>query len=80
LSEAFEIVVKGSLIDLDFAEAAALFPAVREQISVDGSARKFFVEDRGIEATDIRSLHLLLSGEMISIGRSQRVLSSFFWQ
>jgi hypothetical protein len=77
LKESFEFIVKGSVIELDFVEAAALFPAVREQLSVDGCARQFFVVDSGIEAADIRSLQLLLSGEMISIGGSQRLLSRY---
>jgi hypothetical protein len=75
LSESFEFVVNGTLIEFDFAEAAALFPAVREQLSVDGCVRKFFINDSEIEASDIDSLQLVLSGESISIGKSQRLLS-----
>jgi hypothetical protein len=70
LTESFEFVAKGSVIERDVAEAAALFPAVREQLSVDGCARKFFIKDSGIKAADIHSSQLLFSGEAISIGRS----------
>jgi hypothetical protein len=77
LRESIEFVDKGKVIESDFAEAAALFPAVREQLSVDGCARKIYLKDIGIESTDIRSLEFLLSGERISIGRSQGLLSSF---
>jgi hypothetical protein len=40
LRDSFEFVVKGSVIELDFAEAVVLFPAAREQLSVDGCTRK----------------------------------------
>jgi hypothetical protein len=65
----------GTVIESDIAEAAAVFPAVGEQLSVDGWARKFFVNCSRIEAADIRSLQLLLSGEAISIRRSHGLLS-----
>jgi hypothetical protein len=39
-------------------------------------APHIFLKGSGIEAGDICSLQLLLSGESISIGRSQRLLSS----
>jgi hypothetical protein len=74
-SESFQFIVNGSVIEIDISEAVALFPAVREQLSVDGSALKFFVNDSGIEATDIRSLQLLLSGEEMSIRGSEGLLS-----
>jgi hypothetical protein len=45
----------------------ALFPAVRGQLSVDGCGRKVVLKDSGMEAADICSLQLLLSGEVISI-------------
>jgi hypothetical protein len=65
LNESFQFVVKGIEIASDFAESL-IFPAVREQLSVDGCARKFFVKESEIEAADIRSLQLLVSGESIS--------------
>jgi hypothetical protein len=52
--------VKGTLIESDFAEAAALSGAVREQHSVDGFSRTFYVKDSGMESTDIGSLQLLV--------------------
>jgi hypothetical protein len=58
------------VIELEIAEAAAYFPAVREQLLVDGCARTFEVNDSGIESADIRSLQLLLSGGSISNVRS----------
>jgi hypothetical protein len=75
LNESFEFIVNGRVIESDFSESAAFFRSVREQLSVDGCARKFFVNANGIEAADIRSLQLFLSGETISNGRSQRFLS-----
>jgi hypothetical protein len=51
--------VNGTVIEIEIAEAAALFPSVREQLSVDECGRKFFVNLSGIEASDIRSLELL---------------------
>jgi hypothetical protein len=50
---------------MDVSEAVALFGRIREQLSVDGCARQFYVKCSGIEAADIRSLQLLLSGETI---------------
>jgi hypothetical protein len=58
LSESFQFVVNGTMIEIDVAEAPAHFPTVREQLSVDGYTRKLFVNDSGIEAADIRSLKL----------------------
>jgi hypothetical protein len=78
LNETFQFIVNGTEIEMEIAVAAALFPAVGEQLSVDGCGRKFFVKDSGIEAADIHFLEFLLSGETISIGRSQRLLSGFF--
>jgi hypothetical protein len=68
-------VVNGTVIEIEIAEAAALFPAVRGQLLVDGCARKFFANNSRIEAADIRSLQFLLSGESISIVRSHGFLS-----
>jgi hypothetical protein len=78
LSESFEFLVNGAVIESDIAEAAALAPAVQEQLSVDGCARKFILDENGIETTDIRSLQVLLSGESIFIKRSQGLLSRMF--
>jgi hypothetical protein len=36
--------MNGTVIEIEIAEAIALFPAVREQLSVDGCGRKFFFE------------------------------------
>jgi hypothetical protein len=77
LKESIEFIVNGTKIELEIAEAAALFPAIREQLSVDGCGRKFYVKLRGIETSNIRSLELLLSGETISIGRSEGLLIGF---
>jgi hypothetical protein len=77
LNQSFQFIANGAVIELDFAEAAALFPAVREQLSVDGCALQFFLKDSGIESADIRSLRLFHSGESNSIGGSQ-VLQSHF--
>jgi hypothetical protein len=71
LREPFLFVVNGAVIESDVAEAAALFGAVREQLSVDGCGRTFILNDSGIESADIRSLEFLLSDETISDGRSQ---------
>jgi hypothetical protein len=76
LRDSFEFVVNGTMIELEIADSL-IFPAIREQLSVDGCAQKFFVNSSGIEAADIRSLQLLLSGETVSIGRSQGLLSGF---
>jgi hypothetical protein len=50
LSESFQFIANGILIESSVAEAAALFPAVRERLSVDGCVRKFVLKDSGIEA------------------------------
>jgi hypothetical protein len=42
---------------------------------MDGCARKSILKNSGIEAADIHSFQLLLSGEAISIGGSQLLLS-----
>jgi hypothetical protein len=64
LSESFQFVVND--IDIEIATAAALCRSVREQLLVDGCARKFVVNDNRIETKDIRSLEFLRSK-----GRSQ---------
>jgi hypothetical protein len=66
LNESFEIIVNGRVIESEVSEPAALFPIIRDQLSVDGCARKFFVEDSRIESTDIHSFELVLSGEISS--------------
>jgi hypothetical protein len=64
------------VIESEIAETASLFPRIREQLSVDGRARKFFfVNDSGIESADIGSLELLLSGEITS---KEGLLIGFF--
>jgi hypothetical protein len=45
LNESFQFIVNGSVIESEIAEAAALFPRIQEQLSVDGCARKFILED-----------------------------------
>jgi hypothetical protein len=73
LSESFLFTANGTEIAIEVADSL-IFPAVREQLSVDGCARKFVLNESGIEAADIRSLQLLLSGEAISIRRSMTLL------
>jgi secreted Zn-dependent insulinase-like peptidase len=68
--------VNEEMIDLEISESL-IFPAVREQLSVDGCARQFFVNLNGIEASDVRSLELLLSGESISLRQSEAQLFGF---
>jgi hypothetical protein len=77
LNESIEFIVNGKVIEVELAEAAALFPRVREQLSVDGCGRKFFVNLSGMETSDIRSLELLLSGESISKRVSEGLLIGF---
>jgi hypothetical protein len=71
LRESFQFLANGIPIESSVAEAAALFPAVREQLSLDSCAQKFVLKDSGIKSADIRSLQLLLSCESISNVRSQ---------
>jgi hypothetical protein len=75
LTESFQFLTNNSVIESDLSEAAALFPAVREQLSVDGCALKFFVKDSGLESADIHSFQLLFSNETISIQRSHGLLN-----
>jgi hypothetical protein len=42
LRESFQFIANGILVESSVAETAALFPAAREQLSVDGCVRKFF--------------------------------------
>jgi hypothetical protein len=74
LTESFLFLANGTAITIEVTESL-IFPAVREQLSVDGCARKFVLNDSGIKAADIRSLQLLLSGEAISIRRSPKLQS-----
>jgi hypothetical protein len=77
LKESFEFIVNGSALSREVCESAAPFPAVREQLSVDSCARKFFGNCHGIDPAAIDSLEFLLSGEMIPNVRSQLLLSKF---
>jgi hypothetical protein len=43
-NESFQFVANGIVIVSEVSEAAALFPAVRDQLSVDGCSRTFFCE------------------------------------
>jgi hypothetical protein len=70
--------VNGSEIEREVSESSALFPAVREQLSVDSCARKCFVNWNEMERADIDSLEILLSGEKISKLGSQLLLSNVF--
>jgi hypothetical protein len=45
LSESFQFVANGIMIESSVPEKSALFPAVREQISLDGCAPKFTLDD-----------------------------------
>jgi hypothetical protein len=74
LSDSICFIVNRSKIEIEIAESL-IFPLIREQLSVDGCARNFFLNYNGIEAADIHSLQLLLSGETISIVQSQGLLS-----
>jgi hypothetical protein len=74
LRESIEFIVNGRVIEVEIAEASALFPSVREQLSVDGCGRQFYIECSGIEASDIRSVEFILSGESNSRGGSERLL------
>jgi hypothetical protein len=69
--------VNGSELSREVCESAALFPAVREKLSVDSCARKFIVNYHGIDPAAIDSLELLISDEMISNIGSQLLLSKF---
>jgi hypothetical protein len=75
LRESFEFIVNGSVVEREVCESAALFRAVREQLSVDSCARKFIVNLSGIDPAAIDSLELLLSGERISNFVSQLLLN-----
>jgi hypothetical protein len=74
----FTFVVNGAVIESDVAEAAALSPFVREQLSVDGCAREFVLWDSSVGSSAIVSLKHFFSGSVISVGRSERVLSGYF--
>jgi hypothetical protein len=69
--------VNGCQIEQEVCESAALFPSVRQQLSVDSCAQKFYVNYHGIDPAAIDSLEVLLSREMISNVRSQLLLSKF---
>jgi hypothetical protein len=63
----FAFVVNGAVIESDVAEAVALSPFVREQLSADACARQFVVCQSGLESSAIASLLSLLSGAAISV-------------
>jgi hypothetical protein len=74
----FAFVVNGAVIESDIAEAAALSRFVRDPLSLDARAREFVLSGVGIESSAIASLQALLSGSVISVGRSERLLSLHF--
>jgi hypothetical protein len=59
------------------AEAVAVAPAVREQLSVDGWPRNFTITTIGIQNSDISTLLALLSGESIKVVGSLAGLTRF---
>jgi hypothetical protein len=75
--ESFVFVVNERVIESDFAELVAVFPAADQQFWVDGCPQKFVVNNNEIEAVGIRSLQCLFSGESISIVGSHGLLSGF---
>jgi hypothetical protein len=74
-SDSFAFITNGVMIESNVAEAVGLSPVVKEQLSVDGCARKFIVNNNEIGASDIRSLHCLLSGQTICFEQSQVSMS-----
>jgi hypothetical protein len=74
----FAFVVNGAVIESDVAEAAALSPLVREQLSADACAREFVICDSEIGSPAIASLSRLLSGAAISVRRSEVLMSDHF--
>jgi hypothetical protein len=71
----FVFLVNGGMIESDIAEAVALSPFVREQLSVDCCAHEFVICDNDIDSSSIASLQSLLSGSVISVGCSEGLLS-----
>jgi hypothetical protein len=70
LCDSFQFVINGVLFESDVVHAIALSPAVSEQLSVDGCARKFVLNEGKLSSEDISSLQSLLSGEEILSGQS----------
>jgi hypothetical protein len=73
LHDSFSFIINGAVINTEFAEAIALSPAVREQLSVDGCARKFILNDS--RSQDLHSLQFLLSEQTISVSKSLESLA-----
>jgi hypothetical protein len=76
-SDSFSFAVNGTVIESDLAEAVAVAPAVREQLSVDGCARHFTITASGIQNSDISTLLALLSGRSIKVVGSLARLTRF---
>jgi hypothetical protein len=74
----FAFVVNGAVFQSDIAEAAALSPFVREQLSVDACAREFVLCESDIGPSTAASLLSILSGTAISVGHSEKVVSGHF--
>jgi hypothetical protein len=63
--DSFVFIANGVAVESSLAEAVALSPAVREQLSVDGCAREFVLNGVETGAVDIRSLQRF--GEQLSV-------------
>jgi hypothetical protein len=74
LSESFDFILNGTVIRTDIAKAALLSPAVRAQLSVDGCARQFVLDDGRITLPDLHALGCFLSGEVIAGAHSLALL------
>jgi hypothetical protein len=74
----FAFVVNGAVIESDIAEAAALSPFVREQLSVDYCAREFVLCESSVGPSAIASFQNFVSGSAISVGHSEVLLSGHF--
>jgi hypothetical protein len=86
LSSSFTFLMNGAVIESDVAEAAALSPFVREQLSVDWCAREFVILDNKSESESgvgrsgmaaLEALQSLLSGSGISVGRWEVLQSGY---
>jgi hypothetical protein len=75
--DSFDFVVNGTTIKSNIREAAALSPAIREQLSVDACARQFVLSDDRIAVSNFNSLQSFLSGNSIPVGDSVLFLSQF---
>jgi hypothetical protein len=74
----FAFVVNAAVIESDLAEAVALSPFVREQLSAEACTREFVFSESSADSSAIAAFQSLLSGSAISVGRSERVLSGHF--